>query len=38
VVIAAFAGSRVLGESAGRRRVMASSVVVLGLVTLVVAR
>lgn len=38
VVIAAFAGSRVLGEAAGRRRMVASGVVVAGLITLVVAR
>ena len=38
VVIAAFAGSRVLGEAAGRRRIVASLVVVAGLITLVVAR
>jgi drug/metabolite transporter (DMT)-like permease len=38
VVIAAFAGSRVLGEAAGRRRMIASGVVVAGLITLVVAR
>ncbi|MCB1001467.1 MAG: hypothetical protein KDB40_19405 [Acidimicrobiales bacterium] len=38
VVIAAFAGSRVLGEAAGRRRIAASAVVVAGLIVLVVAR
>jgi drug/metabolite transporter (DMT)-like permease len=38
VVIAAFAGSRVLGEAADRRRMVASGVVVAGLITLVVAR
>jgi drug/metabolite transporter (DMT)-like permease len=38
VLIAAFAGSRMLGESAGRRRVAASGVVLGGLVLLVVAR
>ncbi|MEZ5251454.1 MAG: hypothetical protein R2713_20245 [Ilumatobacteraceae bacterium] len=37
VVIAAFAGSRVLGEAAGRRRIAASAVVA-GLIVLVVAR
>ncbi|MEX0847743.1 MAG: EamA family transporter [Ilumatobacteraceae bacterium] len=38
VVLAAFAGSRMLGEAAGRRRMVASGVVVAGLVLLVVAR
>ncbi len=38
VVIAAFAGSRMLGESAGRRRIAASGVVLSGLVLLVFAR
>lgn len=38
VVIAAFAGSRMLGESAGHRRLAASGVVVSGLVLLVLAR
>jgi len=38
VLIAAFAGSRVLGEAAGRRRMVASGVVVAGLITLVVVR
>ncbi len=38
VLIASFAGSRVLGESVGRRRVMASVVVLCGLIVLVVAR
>lgn len=38
VLIASFAGSRVLGESVGRRRVVASVVVLCGLIVLVVAR
>ncbi|MGD9999371.1 MAG: hypothetical protein AB7L17_17760 [Ilumatobacteraceae bacterium] len=38
VILAAFAGSRMLGESGGRRRVAASSVVLGGLILLVVAR
>lgn len=38
VVIAAFAGSRLLGEAAGRRRMAASGVVLGGLVLLVAAR
>lgn len=38
VLLAAFAGSRVLGEAAGRRRMVASGVVVTGLIVLVVAR
>jgi multidrug transporter EmrE-like cation transporter len=38
VVLAAFAGSRMLGEGGGRRRLVASSVVLTGLVLLVVAR
>lgn len=38
VLIAAFAGSRVLGEAAGRRRMAASGVVLGGLVLLVAAR
>ena len=38
VVIAAFAGSRVLGEAGGRRRMAASGVVLGGLIVLVIAR
>jgi drug/metabolite transporter (DMT)-like permease len=38
VVLAAFAGSRLLGETGGRRRVIASSVVLGGLILLVIAR
>lgn len=38
VLIAAFAGSRVLGEAAGARRIAASAVVLGGLALLVVAR
>lgn len=38
VVIAAFAGSRMLGESGGRRRTVAACVVLGGLILLVVAR
>jgi drug/metabolite transporter (DMT)-like permease len=38
VVLAAFAGSRMLGEGGGRRRLVASSVVLGGLILLVVAR
>jgi drug/metabolite transporter (DMT)-like permease len=38
VILAAFAGSRMLGEAAGRRRMVASSVVLGGLILLVVAR
>jgi drug/metabolite transporter (DMT)-like permease len=38
VIIAAFAGSRVLGESSGRRRTLAAVVVMVGLITLVAAR
>lgn len=38
VVLAAFAGWRMLGESAGTRRLVSSGVVVSGLVLLVVAR
>ena len=38
VLIAAFAGSKMLGEAAGRRRIVASGVVVVGLITLVAAR
>ena len=38
VLIAAFAGSRVLGEAVGRRRIVASGVVLTGLIVLVVAR
>jgi drug/metabolite transporter (DMT)-like permease len=37
VVIAAFVGSRVLGETAGRRRMIASGVVLAGLILLVIA-
>ena len=37
VVIAAFAGNRLLGETAGRRRIVASSVVLGGLILLVLA-
>ncbi len=37
VVIAAFAGNRMLGETAGRRRIIASCVVLAGLILLVVA-
>jgi drug/metabolite transporter (DMT)-like permease len=37
VVIAAFAGSRLLGEPAGRRRIVASCIVLGGLVLLVLA-
>ena len=38
VVLAAFAGSRMLGEGGGRRRMVASGVVLSGLILLVVAR
>jgi len=38
VVIAAFAGWRMLGESAGARRLASSAIVVSGLVLLVAAR
>jgi drug/metabolite transporter (DMT)-like permease len=38
VVIAAFAGSRMLGEAAGRRRIIASGVVFSGLILLVATR
>ncbi len=38
VLLAAFAGWRMLGESAGVRRIVSSSIVVGGLVLLVVAR
>lgn len=38
VVLAAFAGSRMLGEANGRRRMIASGVVVSGLILLVAAR
>ena len=38
VVIAAFAGSRMLGESAGTRRIVASGVVLGGLIMLVLTR
>jgi drug/metabolite transporter (DMT)-like permease len=38
VLIAAFAGSRLLGEAVGRRRIVASGVVLSGLIVLVVAR
>ena len=38
VLIAAFAGSRMLGEEGGRRRIAASGVVVGGLILLVAAR
>lgn len=38
VLLAAFAGWRMLGESAGARRIVSSSIVVGGLVLLVVAR
>jgi drug/metabolite transporter (DMT)-like permease len=38
VVIAAIAGTRLLGEANARRRVMASGVVLSGLVVLVAAR
>lgn len=38
VLLAAFAGARMLGEPAGRRRIVASGVVVTGLIVLVVAR
>jgi len=38
VVLAAFAGARMLHEPAGRRRIIASLVVVSGLVLLVIAR
>jgi drug/metabolite transporter (DMT)-like permease len=38
VVLAAFAGSRMLGETGGRRRMAASGVVLSGLILLVVAR
>lgn len=38
VLIAAFAGSRLLGEAVGRRRIVASGVVLTGLIVLVAAR
>lgn len=38
VLIAAFVGTRLLGEAAGTRRLVAAGVVVAGLITLVVAR
>ncbi len=38
VLIAAFVGTRLLGEAAGTRRAVAAGVVVAGLITLVVAR
>jgi drug/metabolite transporter (DMT)-like permease len=38
VLIAAFAGSRLLGEAVGRRRIIASGVVLTGLIVLVTAR
>ncbi|MCU1359845.1 MAG: putative inner rane protein [Ilumatobacteraceae bacterium] len=38
VVLAAFIGSRMLGEPAGRRRIIASFVVLGGLILLVIAR
>jgi uncharacterized membrane protein len=38
VLIAAFAGSRMLGEEGGRRRMVAATVVLCGLILLVAAR
>lgn len=38
VIIAAFAGSRLLGEEAGKRRLIASAIVLSGLILLVAAR
>jgi drug/metabolite transporter (DMT)-like permease len=38
VLIAAFAGSRLLGEEAGTRRTLAASIVLVGLILLVAAR
>jgi drug/metabolite transporter (DMT)-like permease len=38
VLIAAFAGSRLLGEEAGTRRTLAASIVLIGLILLVAAR
>ena len=38
VVLAAFAGTHMLGEEGGRRRIVASGVVLGGLILLIVAR